>query len=80
MHVQAFAQTKQSQASYDAWKACWSNAIGDKDADLPIVERDLTGMASQEIGDGLLATVVINDQHYRGALDAVRTPAVNLTV
>ena len=29
-------------------------------------------MQEQEISEDLLATVVINDQHFRGALDAVR--------
>ena len=40
-------------------------------------------MQDQEISDGLLATVVINNQHYRGGLDAVRcrcAPSVPLPV
>ena len=45
-------------------KQSWSTAH--------VYTRRGTCMQEQEISEGLLATVVINEQHYRGALDAVR--------
>lgn len=69
--MQAFNQTLAGGELFSTWKQCWSS-MGDLDNELPIAQRDIEGMKAQAISDGLLATVVINDQHYRGALDAVR--------
>lgn len=69
--MQAFNQTLGGSDLFGTWKQCWSN-VGDLDVGLPIAQRDIDGMKDQEISEGLLATVVINDQHYRGSLDSVR--------
>ena len=68
--VQAFKQT-QNNDLFDQWRQCWSQVGSEVKGDLAIAERDVEGARAQAITDGLLATVVINDQHYRGSLDAV---------
>lgn len=72
MLMQAFKQTQNSDL-FDQWRTCWSQSGAEVNGDLAIAERDLEGARAQQIADGMLATVVINDQHYRGELDAVRT-------
>jgi hypothetical protein len=62
--------TPEGEDLHRRWKACWETT--DTDAVNEIAQQDVDGMEAQKISDGLIATVVINNKHYRGALDAVR--------
>jgi hypothetical protein len=61
----------ESESLFTEWTQCWSK-LGDLDEPIQLAQDDLNGMNAQQISEGILATVVINQNHYRGALDAVR--------